>query len=104
MLHAHFARTAELRLKLLEEPTQYMIAHAYFCDRLLDKILHAIGSITSSMNQLTHQLKVEANECATSCKLTERMYLEVEARTAKAKATEPCTEGMDSVITNWKEK
>lgn len=62
-LLSQFSRTADVRDRFLQAPTNYMVAPMYFCERALDGIADTLLCVRRTLSQMF----AKANEIKTVC-------------------------------------
>lgn len=75
---SQFTRTADLRGRIIDAPTKYMVTSENFCDRSINSLAHSIYHVTGDINKLFDHLNVVRGKCVRICRETERMTRELE--------------------------
>lgn len=72
------SRTSASRERFMQAPTEFMVAPMYYCDRVLDGILHSIADVRKNINELYSRLRALHAKCLQNQNAAQKVCQEVE--------------------------
>lgn len=80
VLLAHVSRVAEVRLRLYRAPSDRLVVGVYYCDRVLDWVVHAVGRVRTDIEKVLGELGKVADAVEGVAVLCRKFVREGEAR------------------------
>lgn len=72
------SKTSASRERFIQAPTEFMVAPMYYCDRLLDGIVHSIADVRKNINRLNEELGTLHAKCLQNRNAAQKVCQEVE--------------------------